>query len=362
MSNQKYSEKKRLEWIDQSKGIAILGVVVFHFFQNFPSQLNLVHLLNRNGAKIGYAAVDIFFMISGFNIGYSLAQKANDYGEVSWFMWLKKRLFRLYPNYWLALLLTIVLYLLFSYPIKINLFPDLLSLISGITSYKNFQLINPGFWFFSVFVQFMILTPLLFKTSKYKPLIILWVGIIGGILTKIICLLLINNPNLFYVLLQNNLFFSYVFQFCLGIYWGYIYFEYKKFRKIDIYLTIIIFTLGIIGYVAISWQGIDIIYMLGFDLIFTPFFFLICYGICNLFNNPISSILTQLGKHSYELYLIHQPLYFVLLPWLSMNLKINAYIQLLTSLILTIFFLWIYVLLFINLNKLPKIILSLKKT
>jgi peptidoglycan/LPS O-acetylase OafA/YrhL len=76
--NQKYPAKKHLTWIDQSKGIAILGVVIFHFFQNFPNRINLVNILDRNGAKIGFAAVDIFFMISGFNIGYSLAQKNNN--------------------------------------------------------------------------------------------------------------------------------------------------------------------------------------------------------------------------------------------------------------------------------------------
>ena len=53
------SQKQRLDWIDQTKGLAILGIIFFHFFQNYPDKLPLVSILGRNGAKIGYAAVDL---------------------------------------------------------------------------------------------------------------------------------------------------------------------------------------------------------------------------------------------------------------------------------------------------------------
>ncbi|HAG80759.1 MAG TPA: hypothetical protein DCL61_06215, partial [Cyanobacteria bacterium UBA12227] len=73
MSNLNPTSKKRLHWVDQTKGLAILGIVLFHFFQNYPDRLGLVQILDRNGARLGYAAVDIFFVIAGFNTSYTLA-------------------------------------------------------------------------------------------------------------------------------------------------------------------------------------------------------------------------------------------------------------------------------------------------
>lgn len=55
--------KKRLVWIDRFKGLAILSIVIFHFFQNYHDRLVLAEILSRNGAKIGFAAVDFFLLL-----------------------------------------------------------------------------------------------------------------------------------------------------------------------------------------------------------------------------------------------------------------------------------------------------------
>lgn len=67
MTDSTSSAKKRLDWIDQAKGLAILGIVFFHFFQNYPHKNHWTSLLAQVGAKIGFASVDIFFVIAGFN-------------------------------------------------------------------------------------------------------------------------------------------------------------------------------------------------------------------------------------------------------------------------------------------------------
>ncbi|OLP15563.1 hypothetical protein BST81_25470 [Leptolyngbya sp. 'hensonii'] len=147
------NSKPRFQWIDQAKGIAILTILVFHFFQNYPDATPLIKTLtDKIAAKLGFAAVDIFFIIAGFNIGYSLLKPAAvSLSHLDWLSWLKKRLIRLYPGYFLAIFFTLVLsFLGGQFKIKSG-FNFILSLL-GIAGYQ-FQAINPGFWFFTVILE-----------------------------------------------------------------------------------------------------------------------------------------------------------------------------------------------------------------
>jgi peptidoglycan/LPS O-acetylase OafA/YrhL len=86
------SPPKYLAWIDQSKGLAILGIILFHFFQNYPFRTSWINSLYHLGAKVGFAAVGLFFVIAGFNTSYVLARKLEAKQELNWQEWLKKRL------------------------------------------------------------------------------------------------------------------------------------------------------------------------------------------------------------------------------------------------------------------------------
>ncbi|WP_234301091.1 hypothetical protein, partial [Sphaerospermopsis aphanizomenoides] len=96
-------------------------------------------------------------------------------------------------------------------------------------------------------------------------------------LTKIIAFyflfenLLFANKNVdaYLFFLQNNFIGSYISQFCLGLYWGFIYAEHQEFRKNDFILSTVIFSLGLMLYGFFIIQRINIIYMLGFDILFT---------------------------------------------------------------------------------------------
>ncbi|MGA9377862.1 MAG: acyltransferase, partial [Phormidium sp.] len=174
------SPKKRLDWIDCTKGLAIIGILLFHFFQNYPDRLPLVSLLDKSGAKVGYAAVDIFFVMAGFNTSYALAAiaKKNQLTEITtnWISWLQKRLLRLYPTYILAVLVTLLLYSLFS-NIPFKSIADGILIFLGVASYKTFRVFNPGFWFFFVILQAYLVTPLIFKACQNNPTKILILGI-----------------------------------------------------------------------------------------------------------------------------------------------------------------------------------------
>ncbi|OUL25183.1 acyltransferase [Nostoc sp. 106C] len=358
--NQNPQYQRRFNWIDQTKGLAILAILIFHFFQNYPERIQLISILDRNTAKLGYAAVDIFFVMAGFNTSYSLFSKFSKLDtqdiKINWRSWLTKRLGRIYPAYLLAGILSCLLYYLFS-NFKIKSYINFVLTFLGLAGIK-FQAINPGFWFFTVILEAYIFTPLIFQVCRNQPKKILWLGLIGAIFTKIISLYFLQQNNIpnYLFFLQNNFLGSYLFQFCLGIYWGFIYAEQQSFRKIDFIISTSIFSLGLVIYVILGITKINIIYMLGFDILFTPLFFLgIQALLCRLDKIAklgwILSFTSMLGIYSYQIYLIHQPLYFVFLHNFNNSLQANVYLKIIMSLVLLTILLAIYTFLFTKLEK-----------
>ncbi|HBE21355.1 MAG TPA: hypothetical protein DEG17_24850 [Cyanobacteria bacterium UBA11149] len=361
MSNQKPGAKKRLDWIDQTKGLAILGIIIFHFFQNYPDRINLVNILDRNGARWGYAAVDIFFVIAGFNTSYSLASLIKggkiSLGRIDWIEWLRKRIIRLYPNYWLAIILSIILLAVWG-RVNIKSFQDLILMGIGVPGYERFKTLNPGFWFFSVILQAYLITPLIFFVCKWKAQRILLLGIIVGAIAKIMALANTEDPGFFIFLVQSNLITSYIFPLCLGLYWGFIYCENQKFRRIDWEVSIAAFAIGIAMYGFLLLSRIEFIYMIGFDILFTPLFLLLFYWICQTIIPKMTlagkdlNLFSLMGVYSYQIYLIHQPLLFVALPILGKRIDLPSYPRLFLAIIAIAILITLYVFVFIQLDNL----------
>jgi peptidoglycan/LPS O-acetylase OafA/YrhL len=357
MSDQTTKARNRLPWVDQTKGLAILAIILFHFFQNYPERINLVASLNRTGARFGYASVDMFFIMAGFNTSYVLAsvlrKNYDSWLNIDWKSWLKKRILRLYPTYILAVITSLLLYQAFGRVHVKNWMNFVLSCL-GIAGYK-FQEINPGFWFFTVILEAYLVTPLIFAIFK-KPKNILITGIVVGLLSKIACLAASNNSDLFLFLLQTNFLSSYFFQLCLGLYWGFVYADKQAFRKIDFTIATGVFILGIIVYSLMAIAKINIIYMLGFDMVFTPFLFLVIYlAFENLREKRWLtlglSFFSLMGVYSYQIYLIHQPLYFSLLRFMTKYIYAHPYLKVLLSLLSILAILGVYVYVFVKVEK-----------
>lgn len=331
MSNDRSTPRKRLTWIDLTKGLAILGIVFFHCFQNYPDRLDWVVALDRLGAKIGYGAVDVFFVIAGFNISYGLALKAkkNKLKKITthWRSWLFKRLNRLYPTYFLAIGMTLLLYAIVNQSREYYSFKFLLTLFGFAGSSSAF--INSGLWFFTVILQAYLITPIIFWVCKHQARKILILGIVIGIFSKLICLLVPFESHLYWNLLQHNHIGSYFSQFCLGLYWGIIFSKHQSLRKIDKIATVSLFIVSVFFYVLLIVTKTRIIYMQGFDIAFTPFIFLVCYlGFEYLaqFEKQVKYLFKGFsisGLYSYQIYLIHQPLFFILLPYIVNNFTIE---------------------------------------
>lgn len=88
MQNQYLESKPRYEILDGLRGVAALIVVAYHFFESYANN-PIAQPLNH-----GYLAVDFFFVLSGFVIGYAYDDR---WTKMTTWGFFKRRLVRLHP-------------------------------------------------------------------------------------------------------------------------------------------------------------------------------------------------------------------------------------------------------------------------
>lgn len=75
--------------LDGLRGVAAITVVIFHIFETFSGGDHVKQIINH-----GYLAVDFFFLLSGYVIGYAYDDR---WGKMSLGSFFKRRLIRLHP-------------------------------------------------------------------------------------------------------------------------------------------------------------------------------------------------------------------------------------------------------------------------
>lgn len=132
----------RIFGLDLMRTIAITMVVAGHCLWIYPQDDSLFHQLLQ---LFGFFGVEIFFVLSGFLIGKILYQLylKEDFSLATVFYFLKRRWFRTLPNYYLVLLINI--------------------LIAGIIGYEM-----PQLWRYFFFLQNFKITMLAFFTESWS--------------------------------------------------------------------------------------------------------------------------------------------------------------------------------------------------
>ncbi|NCD67821.1 acyltransferase family protein [Mucilaginibacter agri] len=143
--------QKEIKSLTGIRGIAALYVVLYHELQNFEpvKSLPVIGCFVRHG----YLSVDLFFMLSGFVIMLSTHNKfSNTLSLTNYNLFLKKRFTRIYPAYFVTLVLACV-FVTHFHPLS----SIILSLIlASIISPRNQVL--PVFWSLSTeWIIYMIL-------------------------------------------------------------------------------------------------------------------------------------------------------------------------------------------------------------
>lgn len=176
---------RRLEWLDGVKGIAILWIVFFHFFTFYdhgrtpwplhpgylaayeagcaPAGARAVCLagaLLSAAGQLGFHAVSVFLVLSGFGLSYSLAGPGRP--RPAWSQWYRSRLVRLFPMYWVAHLVYLVSPFqarvdAIDYRFALSFLGDRVVPIGTI-----FYYFNPALWYFGLLLELYLVYPLLF--------------------------------------------------------------------------------------------------------------------------------------------------------------------------------------------------------
>ena len=107
---------------------------------------------------LGYQAVHLFFILSGFGLTLSalLVEKKTD--RIRWFSFIKKRFIRLYPSYWLIL----AIYLLLNF----FQYDSFLGLLKTYVKGAIFLDVIPATWYIPILLQLYLLFPFLFYFLK----------------------------------------------------------------------------------------------------------------------------------------------------------------------------------------------------
>lgn len=87
----------RLRTFDFLRGLAILGIIIVHTSQSFPSQINAIDFI----AGFGRFGVQLFYFISGLTMCYMWKLREGENEPVKNF--LIRRFFRIAPLFWISI-------------------------------------------------------------------------------------------------------------------------------------------------------------------------------------------------------------------------------------------------------------------
>ncbi|HEX4149320.1 MAG TPA: acyltransferase, partial [Pirellulales bacterium] len=163
----------RFAFVDALRGLAALSVAAFHISRYGPlahaaegQWPGAVHLL----LKHGWIGVQIFFVISGFVIAYSLRSARATPGFIGQFA--LRRSLRLDPAYWTTIALVLLLSALFPASFAEPAAADALSggqLVSHLGYLQNvlgYENLSVGFWTLCIEVQFYLLFVILLGVAQ----------------------------------------------------------------------------------------------------------------------------------------------------------------------------------------------------
>lgn len=157
----------RFKEIDALRGIAALSVSVFHYtyWYNHSKNIYSNELFNW---EYGHLGVQLFFIISGFVIFLTLEKSHSSLDFIV------SRFSRMYPVYWVAIILTILFTGISSYS-----FPQVIANMTMLEYWFKIEYIDGSYWTLSVELTFYALMWILYVTKQLKNIVVvcyLWLA------------------------------------------------------------------------------------------------------------------------------------------------------------------------------------------
>ena len=343
--------KQRYEILDGLRGVAALIVIIFHFFELYSLGEPKNQIINH-----GYLAVDFFYVLSGFVIGYAYDDR---WDRMSYWDFYKRRLIRLHPMVIAGSIVGVCYYFLGESP-----------------TCPNIENVKPYFFFLTIIMNFLMipapnemdirgwgetnsfngpnwtLTYEYIINILYSLVIRRLHTIIVAILTLLSALLTLNlglNFDIFNVM-QERVSSKYTFiggwsltscELCVGFtrlfypfFAGYLVYRLKI--KINIPYSFIVCSLILIFFLCLQRVGNDeydfvngIYESLVIILIF-PIVIIIGAG-DNTKIEIIIKICKFLGELSYPIYITHYPIIYANSAWVSFHINDSLFNKIIVS-------------------------------
>ena len=165
---------KRNVFLDQIRTLACIGVMLFHYTQRFEE---LYHLTSDWSFKLTYGRmiIAVFFVLSGY------LSVVKDESGTTVLGYLKKKAFRLYPAYWVCIILTFAgtSFFLKDRSVSVN---DFFINFTMMQSFLGKPLVDGAHWTLAnelVFYAFILLTVVILKKYNRLPVFfLLWLIIL----------------------------------------------------------------------------------------------------------------------------------------------------------------------------------------
>ena len=312
--------------IDGLKAIAIIAIVLYHFFD----LLNLSHVTNVSLFNGGFLGVDVFFVVSGFLITAGIAYKLNtDSFALKDFY--KRRFLRILPPLFPVFLFCLVVGYFFTCPsVYLELSKEI---INTLVFTGNFRFANSGgyfsmdssdkvllhTWYLCITMQFYLIYPVILKlVSKFFGTAKVPFVLAALTLILMIASVFLSQEGNGYLLTQCRIW---------ELFFGGVVFFASDFVKTKILdrlkglsftaeiagLAVIIASIFMISLTNGCWYFTTSIYtVIGTSVL------LLAHNSRTVLKNPLFSVI---GKTSYSLYLWHWPILAIAVNW-GFNVKV----------------------------------------
>ncbi len=301
--------RMKLKFIDTTRGIAILMVILVHTSQ----QINDIDLISSIVAGYGQMGVQLFFIVSAYTL--CLSSYRRDKESLPLIKFGIRRYFRIAPAYYLALLIYLLISIIiskfhegeFNLPDKYT-FENVLTnifLLHGFYPPANNNIV-PGGWSIGTEMAFYALFPLLFFIIRFKlksSLRYILFFVIAGILCSQFMIYFlgqfnynISNNNFIYFNIINQL---PVFLICMG----YFFLKRQLTFQINWKLNFLFFVFFMILAIYLGYSGVD--YYFSFIPLISSLSFVFLIELFQKFDFLNQKILIRIGQVSFSMYLIH---------------------------------------------------------
>lgn len=339
--------KERIFGLDIVRAIAI-SMIVFSYAYFLIDNSN-PFLASLTGL-LGFAVIELFFVLSGFLIGTIILKMylSNSFNYISIVAFLKRRWLRTLPNYYVVLILNVILGISLGYVLK-----DAWQYFFFLQNLTDYQItFFPESWSLSILQWTYLITPFVFwftyKISNNKKLGFLWTSVGLIFFFHLMRYWFYKNHFISDMNMWNEQVKSIVLYRIDSILIGFVvawihYFYMDKLKNIRVYLFILALHLFFLQFVALN--------VLSIDIISNPKYFLVFYFTCSSVtfalalpvfihwkycNNSIAKLINWISKLSYGMYLVHFSLITVLFKFLKEN-----FLQGISSLLLLLIYLFL---------------------